>query len=528
MANQSRRMWLHNENNTINILPYTSLDNIKMRSDNLSQDFETDYNNTKNTITNNKNNADAAISSLNNRVSALENQSSQGSIDLATPSKNGLMSKEDKTKLNNIATNANNYTLPIASSSQLGGVKIDGSTTTIDSDGTLHAIGGSGGSISNLSDVDLDSPLNGQIIQYDYENEKWVNADPPSGSGAGASSILELTDVLINSLTNNQILQYNASINKWENKNSAFNLNYITEEQIDSLFASPTPVFEIAPFSTATDQQFTDIINKYYAGELTLEQIQAVWHVGDSRIINLAAMEATPAISDSHRQQDVELIILDFEHDDLAYENKKSLITVQIKNLLKDADVSDEESNTINNTENGYMNSTDTNTGGWEDSNRREWCQTVFYNALPSYIQSLVATVKKPVIVYDSSDGETISTVNDTIFLLSGAEVVNSSNAKYYHAYSLTSEETEGTRYAYYEQNETACFKKPTILIREYVHSYWLLRTPTYMNTNRTGNGSDFEIAHYSVSADHSSAGFSGIMQASANDLYGIAPAFCM
>jgi hypothetical protein len=42
----------------------------------------------------------------------------------ATQSANGLMSSTDKTKLDGIATGANNYSLPTASSSTLGGVKV--------------------------------------------------------------------------------------------------------------------------------------------------------------------------------------------------------------------------------------------------------------------------------------------------------------------------------------------------------------------------------------------------------------------
>lgn len=44
--------------------------------------------------------------------------------DTATTSANGLMSKEDKTKLDGIAANANNYSLPTASSSTKGGIKV--------------------------------------------------------------------------------------------------------------------------------------------------------------------------------------------------------------------------------------------------------------------------------------------------------------------------------------------------------------------------------------------------------------------
>lgn len=48
----------------------------------------------------------------------------------ATTSTDGLMSSEDKTKLNGIATGANKYTLPTASSSTLGGVKTTSSVTS--------------------------------------------------------------------------------------------------------------------------------------------------------------------------------------------------------------------------------------------------------------------------------------------------------------------------------------------------------------------------------------------------------------
>lgn len=52
--------------------------------------------------------------------------------DVATPSQSGLMSAEDKNKLNGIEDGANNYTytLPTATSSTLGGVTIGDNITT--------------------------------------------------------------------------------------------------------------------------------------------------------------------------------------------------------------------------------------------------------------------------------------------------------------------------------------------------------------------------------------------------------------
>lgn len=58
--------------------------------------------------------------------------------EVATQSSNGLMSAIDKQKLDNLSNGGNNYILPIASSTVLGGVKI-GSNLYVSSDGTISA-----------------------------------------------------------------------------------------------------------------------------------------------------------------------------------------------------------------------------------------------------------------------------------------------------------------------------------------------------------------------------------------------------
>ena len=57
----------------------------------------------------------------------------------ATTTIHGLMSSGDKQKLNGIQSGANKYTLPVASTATLGGVKPDGKTITIGQDGTITA-----------------------------------------------------------------------------------------------------------------------------------------------------------------------------------------------------------------------------------------------------------------------------------------------------------------------------------------------------------------------------------------------------
>lgn len=181
MASNYKRLWLHDEDNTAKILPYTTLDAIKIQPDTTEDafvDFEDDYDSTKNTITRNKSLADSALSSLNTRVTILENAGGGGgseSINLATPTADGLMSKEDKLKLNDIDDDANHYVLPKATVSNLGGVKVDGTSITVDNDGTIHSAAAGGGSVATLSDVDLDTVLNEDILQYNSTKHKWEN-----------------------------------------------------------------------------------------------------------------------------------------------------------------------------------------------------------------------------------------------------------------------------------------------------------------------------------------------------------------
>ncbi len=74
--------------------------------------------------------ADAVnIEDLNDNVDIIDSElkkvnANKAGTAVATASVNGLMSAADKTKLDSVASGANKYTLPTASSSALGGVKI--------------------------------------------------------------------------------------------------------------------------------------------------------------------------------------------------------------------------------------------------------------------------------------------------------------------------------------------------------------------------------------------------------------------
>ena len=80
----------------------------------------------------------------------------------ATTSAAGLMSSADKTKLDGVATSANNFTLPTASSSALGGIKVGGNLS-IDSNGILSA-SSSGSSSANFSSTILADATANQTV----------------------------------------------------------------------------------------------------------------------------------------------------------------------------------------------------------------------------------------------------------------------------------------------------------------------------------------------------------------------------
>jgi hypothetical protein len=61
---------------------------------------------------------------------------------VVTTSDNGLMSKEDKVKLNGIAENANNYSLPAATSAAIGGVKQGAAVAAVAADADTATIAG--------------------------------------------------------------------------------------------------------------------------------------------------------------------------------------------------------------------------------------------------------------------------------------------------------------------------------------------------------------------------------------------------
>lgn len=265
-----------------------------------------------------------------------------------------------------------------------------------------------------------------------------------------------------------------------------------TNSQIDELFENDEPVnpstssIDIKPFDTATDEEFAAIINGYYNGTFSLEDIQEYWNVGDIRKISMSIENDGQLIIEKY------IRIIDFLHDNLTSDSDtKALITVELTTVMPDA---------------GVMNTTATNAGGWHSCARRSWCNTNFFNSLPEYIKNLIKTVDKST----SSGGQssTIVTSVDKIFLLSERElgITQPQGTPGGMAVPIISfsYDGEGYKYNYYSTSGNNI---------KYGSTYWT-RSPSIMNSSSFC---------YIVSSNYGSAGYGD-----ANQSQGIAPAFCL
>ena len=121
---------------------------------------------------------------------------------------------------------------------------------------------------------------------------------------------------------------------------------------------------EIVSWADGTDEQIAAMVAAADAGQIDLSDY---WSEGDTRTVSLSSMSAT-GVGESHAAQSVQFVLSDPGHFTLA-SGKPCNFVVNMKDCLK---------------ESGYMNSSNTNSGGWNGCARRTWCNNVFRNAIPS------------------------------------------------------------------------------------------------------------------------------------------------
>lgn len=256
---------------------------------------------------------------------------------------------------------------------------------------------------------------------------------------------------------------------------------------------------KIVTFADGTDEEIAAMIQAHYDNKINIADY---WAVGDKRSVNLSAMSAT-YVGESHRAQTVQFAIADFEKDELSAAingHTMAAITLTQVNCLMDATSASNSTNGSNDTERGYMNSSNTNAGGWTDCARRKWCNEVYYNALPSTLRNTVKAVNKKTSA--GSQSSTINTTTDKVFLLAEIEIFGTTS------YSVSG---EGTQYQYYKNATANRYKMPKWTSSYVSHIYWE-RSPYSGNTNNFCNVYNNGIPNAN----------------SANGSYGVAPCLCI
>ncbi|MCH3967547.1 MAG: DUF6273 domain-containing protein [Atopobiaceae bacterium] len=160
------------------------------------------------------------------------------------------------------------------------------------------------------------------------------------------------------------------------------------------------------------------------------------------------------------------------------------------------------------------MQSTDTNTGGWEGSEMRSWLAGTELSALPSDLSQAIVSVKKSTEnVGYSKDPSSVTTTDDKIWLLSYAELAGTpswdwggvGNASAYNAILGA----EGTQYACFSGSSSNLVVKDA----SGTATIWWLRSTSPSNTK-----------HYrSVSAGGSAASYDA-----SNEEHGVVFGFCL
>lgn len=438
-------------------------------------------------------------------------------VDIATTSKAGIVKPDGSTiQIDEDGTlhGSSTYTLPIASIGTLGGIKPDGKTTFVNEEGVLSAKGG-GATITPKPTVNPQIKNDDKKVVITWEDPTNTVIEGSTFSTWAGTKLVMKESGYPTSPDDGTVLVDNTTRDKY--KTTGFTKDGLTNDKqyyfalfpystdgvynYDSgnrLLGEPTEL-KIVTFAGGTDYEIAKMIQAHYNNKINISDY---WAVGDTRSVSLSAMSAT-GVGESHRAQTVQLVILGFEHDDLATAingHSKAAVSVGLKDCLMDATSASNVNNGSADTEKGYMNSTNTNVGGWKNCARRTWCNNVFFSALPSTWQSMVKTVNKKVSVGNNSS--TIETVQDKIFLAAEIEIFGSTT------YSFAG---EGTQYQYYKNATANRYKMPKWTSSNVSHIYWE-RSP------RSGNTTSFCAVNDDGSANNYGA----------DTACGVAPCLCI
>lgn len=406
-------------------------------------------------------------------------------------------------------------TVPIATIEILGKIKPDGKTTFVDEDGTLHAKGG-GATITPPKPVNNPTieNANASVTIKWQDPENTVTSGSTTSTWAGTKLVMKETGYPANPDDGTLVVD-NTIRDKY--KTTGYTVTGLTNgkkyyfalfpyntdgvynyDAGNRLLGEPEDL-KIVTFADGTDAEITKMIEAHYAGKINIGDY---WAVGDKRTIHHNAMSAT-GVSESHKANDYAYVIIGIEHDDLVTPingKTKAAITIQTERMLYLDTTTKYNSSYDTSHECGYMNSSRTNDGGWQDCERRIWCNEVYKKCLPTYIQNMMKQVKKK--TSGGSQSKIITISNDYAFLPSEIEIFGSTT------YSFAG---EGKQYQYFKNATANRYKKPCHS-SDYVSGYYWERSPFSSGSN----------SFCRVNLDGSAG------TGDASDTFGVVPCLCI
>ena len=209
---------------------------------------------------------------------------------------------------------------------------------------------------------------------------------------------------------------------------------------------------KIVSWADGTDEEVAAMVAAADAGQIDLSDY---WKAGDTRTVHLSAMAAT-GVGESHAAQNVQLVLTDPGHYTLANGKACSFVVLQ-KDILS---------------EYGYMNSSSTNSGGWNSCQRRTWCNNVYRNAIPASLRGIFKQFK---VRTANGSGSGVTESTDWFSLFSEKEVFGSTT------YANSSAESQNTQLNWFKTSSNR-IKKNGMNGSEYS---WWERSP---NSGRSGH----------------------------------------
>ena len=232
----------------------------------------------------------------------------------------------------------------------------------------------------------------------------------------------------------------------WESKNpvlAAGEFGYDTTNKITKIGDGTTHWLDLDTFVTKPKPTFAESDWETIAEESEKGNAQKYFAVGDEKTIELTTGEQ------------VTLVILGFNHDDLTSGGKAG-ITIGMKELLATK---------------YRMNASNTNAGGWDESEMRTTTMQTLLGQLPSDLQAAIKSVNKKATSGGAST--TIKTSSDKLFLFSEVEIDGTTSSGY---------ASEGEQYEYWKtvkDGTVAADRVKKLSNGGGSADYWWLRSPS-------------------------------------------------